>query len=68
MYGHVSVGKCDENICAYVCACKCLQSRTHHAPFITEHLHTPLPGVQETVVEQTNSSLSYWLSASHSGN
>lgn len=33
------------------------------------HLHTLLPEVmQETVVAQTNSSLSYWLSASHGQN
>lgn len=37
---------------------KCLQSLTHHAPFMTKHLHTPVPGVmQETVHCCTNQQL-----------
>lgn len=42
-----------------------------HTPsaLFTEHLHIPLLGVmQETVVAQTNSFLSYWLAASPGGN
>lgn len=65
----LSVGACVMTTCVYVCTRECLQSLAHHAPFITEHLHTPLPNVrQETVVAQTNSSLNYWLSASHGQN
>lgn len=58
---------CDENTC--VSARICVQSLTDHLLFFAEHLHTPLLGVmQETVVAQTNSSLSYWLTVSRGGN
>lgn len=54
---------CNENMCECVCVLhvfshKCLQSLTHHAPFMTKHLHTPVPGVmQETVHCCTNQQL-----------
>lgn len=63
VYGHVCLCTCDENMCPHVFVQKCLQTLSHHASLITEHLHAPVPcAMQETVVAQTNSSLHHWLS------
>lgn len=64
-YGHV----CKKTRAyVFVYANVCRLSHVVHL-FFAERLHTALLGeMQETVVAQTNSSLSYWLGACHGGN